>query len=66
MEAGDVIFVLSQKPHENFQRKGNDLFTEISIPLIEALCGFQIAITHLDNKQILVKKKKKKFFFYHI
>ncbi|ONM19663.1 DnaJ 2 [Zea mays] len=36
-------------------RKGDDLFYEHTLTLIESLCGFQFVLTHLDNRQLLIK-----------
>lgn len=52
---GDIVFVLQAKEHPKFKRKGDDLFVEHSLNLTEALCGFQFVLTHLDNRQLLVK-----------
>ena len=50
---GDVIFILSQSPHKNFTRKGNDLAMRLEINLEEAtLSGFQRTITHLDGRKV--------------
>eukprot|EP00448_Togula_jolla_P005582 CAMPEP_0170598028 /NCGR_PEP_ID=MMETSP0224-20130122/16024_1 /TAXON_ID=285029 /ORGANISM="Togula jolla, Strain CCCM 725" /LENGTH=508 /DNA_ID=CAMNT_0010922543 /DNA_START=71 /DNA_END=1597 /DNA_ORIENTATION=+ len=54
-DAGDVVFVLKQQEHETFKRKGADLFIERNISLVEALCGFEIEITHLDGRKLLIK-----------
>merc|ERR1719487_1790799 len=48
-DAGDVIFVLKQQEHAVFKRKGADLFVEKEISLVEALCGFQMELKHLDD-----------------
>ncbi|RZC60969.1 hypothetical protein C5167_022730, partial [Papaver somniferum] len=37
---GDIVFVLAQKDHPKFKRKGDDLFVENTLSLTEALCGF--------------------------
>merc|ERR1719389_1492374 len=50
MDTGDVIFVLKQQPHALFKRRGADLFIEREISLVEALCGFEMDITHLDGR----------------
>lgn len=52
---GDIVFVLQQKDHAKFKRKGDDLFVEHSLSLSEALCGYQFIITHLDGRQLLIK-----------
>ncbi|RXI04904.1 hypothetical protein DVH24_039178 [Malus domestica] len=52
---GDIVFVIQQKEHPKFKRKGEDLFIEHTLPLTEALCGFQFVLTHLDGRQLLIK-----------
>eukprot|EP00897_Mesotaenium_endlicherianum_P000591 jgi/Mesen1/10532/ME000083S10039 len=52
---GDIVFVLQQKEHARFKRKGDDLFMEHTLSLTEALCGFQFPVEHLDKRQLLVK-----------
>ncbi|THU61816.1 hypothetical protein C4D60_Mb07t27250 [Musa balbisiana] len=52
---GDIVFVLQQKDHPKFKRKGDDLFYEHTLSLTEALCSFQFVLTHLDNRKLLIK-----------
>ena len=52
---GDIVFVLQQKEHPKFKRKGDDLFVEHTLSLVESLCGFQFILTHLDGRQLLIK-----------
>ncbi|KAK6138163.1 hypothetical protein DH2020_028099 [Rehmannia glutinosa] len=54
---GDIVFVLQQKEHPKFKRKGDDLFVEHSLSLTEALCGFQFILSHLDGRQLLIKSQ---------
>ncbi|TFY60811.1 hypothetical protein EVG20_g7283 [Dentipellis fragilis] len=55
LPAGDVIFVLKAKPHDSFERSGNDLLTTAKITLSEALLGFsRILINHLDGRGVQV------------
>jgi len=56
-EAGDVVFVLQEQPHSEFQRKGDDLFIKRSISLTEALCGFEMELTHLDGRKLIIKSE---------
>jgi len=55
MITGDIVFVLQLKEHPKFKRKYDDLFVEHTLSLTEALCGFQFVLTHLDNRQLLIK-----------
>lgn len=54
---GDVVFVIQQKDHPKFKRKGDDLFLEHTLSLTEALCGFQYIVTHLDGRQLLIRSE---------
>lgn len=47
--AGDLIFVVQEKPHELFTRKGADLFIKRNVSLAEALIGFEFKLKHLDG-----------------
>jgi len=54
IEAGDVHFVLRQKPHECFQRKGDDLMMPMEIDLVDALCGLRRMVTTLDDRRLII------------
>lgn len=54
-DAGDVIFVLKEKPHDVFKRHGADLYLEKKISLLEALCGFTMEVTKLDGRTLVIK-----------
>mmetsp|Transcript_138165 Transcript_138165/g.240346 ORF Transcript_138165/g.240346 Transcript_138165/m.240346 type:complete len:511 (+) Transcript_138165:55-1587(+) len=54
-DAGDVVFTLKQQEHAEFKRRGADLFIERDISLVEALCGFEIELKHLDGRKLLIK-----------
>lgn len=49
---GDVVFVVDERPHEKFQRKGNDLVYECEVDLLTALAGGDIAIKHVSGEYI--------------
>jgi hypothetical protein len=53
-DPGDVIVVLQQQEHDTFQRNGDDLIMKHKINLVESLCGFQLSITHLDGRKVLL------------
>eukprot|EP00978_Attheya_sp_CCMP212_P028413 scaffold98007_cov38-Attheya_sp.AAC.2 len=50
----DVTFILAQRPHAMFTRKGHDLAMELTVTLGEALCGFSHTIPHLDGKPLVL------------
>jgi len=52
---GDIIVVLQQKEHPLFKRDGDDLYMEQELTLHEALCGYELRITHLDGRILRVK-----------
>merc|ERR1712048_169516 len=54
-DTGDVVFVLKEQEHPDFKRKGADLYIERTISLVEALCGFELEVTHLDGRRLLIK-----------
>merc|ERR1711957_1093997 len=54
-DTGDVVFVCKEQEHAMFKRKGADLFIERDISLVEALCGFELELTHLDGRKLLIK-----------
>lgn len=45
-----MIFVVQEKAHELFTRKGTDLFLKKKITLVEALIGFEFQLKHLDGQ----------------
>jgi len=57
-DPGDVIIEIRIKKHELFERSGADLTMKADISLLEALTGFQLLITHLDGRKVLINSKK--------
>uniref|UniRef100_A0A6U4Y5A6 J domain-containing protein n=2 Tax=Hemiselmis andersenii TaxID=464988 RepID=A0A6U4Y5A6_HEMAN len=53
-QPGDIVFVIAQKEHAKFMRKGDDLLMTQKIMLSEALCGTKFVIEQLDGRQLLV------------
>ena len=54
-EAGDVVIVIEEKPHDRFKRQENDLIVEVEIDLLTALAGGQFSIKHLDDRALIVQ-----------
>lgn len=57
MEAGHVNFVIQEKDHSLFKRKGADLLVTKTLSLKEALCGFTWKISHLDGRQVVIQSR---------
>jgi DnaJ family protein A protein 2 len=52
---GDVILVIATKEHATFKRVNIDLIFQKKISLVDALCGVQFNIKHLDGRILAVK-----------
>ena len=50
---GTVYLVVSVQPHANFQRKGRDLYTEVEVPLEDAILGGETTVPTLRGKVTL-------------
>ena len=50
----DMIFVLAQRRHATFSRRGHDLAIDVTISLREALCGFRRSFIHLDGRTVVI------------
>ena len=40
--------------HERFQRRGDDLYTNVTVALVDALNGFEMDVDHLDGHKVEV------------
>ena len=56
-DAGDVVFVVQEEPHNRFTRKGVDLYVKHKITIGEALCGWALVLEHLDGRKLLIKSR---------
>ncbi|CAA7403575.1 unnamed protein product [Spirodela intermedia] len=52
---GNLVFVLQLADHPVFKREFSDLYVELKISLRDALCGFKIALKHLDGRRLLIE-----------
>jgi DnaJ-class molecular chaperone len=51
---GDLFLVISIRPDQTFERKGDDLTTDISVDLTTAMLGGEALVTTPDGKQLLL------------
>jgi len=54
---GDVLFIVQEREHEVFKRKGADLVLTMNLTLSESLCGFTRTITHMDGRVLRIDSK---------
>lgn len=57
IEPGNINFVIQEKEHPVFKRKGADLLVVKTLSLQEALCGFEWKIEHLDGRDLVVRSR---------
>ncbi|MCH7836311.1 MAG: DnaJ domain-containing protein [Chloroflexi bacterium] len=52
---GDLYIVVRVRPHSRFERKGDDLTTEIDVLLEDAVLGGEVEVPTLSGKQVALK-----------
>jgi DnaJ-class molecular chaperone len=52
-QRGDLYLVVSVRPHARFERKGDDLHTDVEVPLTAAVLGGEVEVQALDRKVAL-------------
>uniref|UniRef100_T1IYX8 J domain-containing protein n=1 Tax=Strigamia maritima TaxID=126957 RepID=T1IYX8_STRMM len=57
-EPGDLHFKIRTLPHPRFERRGDDLYTNVTISLSDALTGFEMELDHLDKHKVKVNRDK--------
>ena len=51
--SGDLYLVVSVKPHRRFERRGDDLYEEVAVPLTVAVLGGEVQVPTLKGKLAL-------------
>ncbi|XP_033228301.1 dnaJ homolog shv [Belonocnema kinseyi] len=57
-DPGDLILRIRTQPHSVFERINDDLYTNVTISLQDALIGFTVDITHLDGHKVTLTRDK--------
>jgi len=55
-EPGDLRVVLRLQPHQVFERRGADLYTNLTISLEDAMTGFSTSVKHLDGHSVQIER----------
>jgi len=57
-EPGDLVLQIRTRPHAKFERRGDDLYTNVTISLVDALSGFEMDLEHLDGHKVHLSREK--------
>jgi len=57
-DPGDLKFRIRMQKHNRFERRGDDLYTNVTISLQDALSGFEMDIPHLDGHMVRIVRDK--------
>ncbi|MGH2587244.1 MAG: DnaJ C-terminal domain-containing protein [Dehalococcoidia bacterium] len=52
---GDMILLVTVRPHDRFERKGADLYVDAPVPLYEALLGGEVEVSTLKGTKLKLK-----------
>jgi molecular chaperone DnaJ len=52
---GDLMLLVTVRPHERFERRGDDLYTEVPVPLYDALLGGEVGVPTLKGTTLRLK-----------
>lgn len=57
-EPGDLKVRIRTQAHSIFERRGDDLYANVTISLTDALNGFEMDINHLDGHKVHLTRDK--------
>lgn len=57
-EPGDLIIKIETAAHPVYERRGDDLYANVTISLQDALVGFKLELAHLDGHIVEVQREK--------
>jgi molecular chaperone DnaJ len=52
---GDLLVFVMEKPHDKFERNGNDLYFTLEVPVIDGILGCDVEVTTIDGKTLNAK-----------
>jgi DnaJ-class molecular chaperone len=52
---GDMILLITVRPHDRFERKGADLYVDVPVPLTDAVLGGEVEVPTLKGTRLRLK-----------
>jgi DnaJ-class molecular chaperone len=52
---GDLVVLIKEIQHKDFQRINNDLIYNLKITLVQSICGFEFVIKGIDSQKLIIK-----------
>jgi DnaJ-class molecular chaperone len=52
---GDMILLVTVRPHPRFERKGADLYVDVEVPLYDAILGGEVGVPTLKGTKLQLK-----------
>jgi len=52
---GDIVFTLTTRPHDTYERRGDDLMTTVPVTLLDAMEGVRTSVTTLDGRSLPIE-----------
>ncbi|HWO94670.1 MAG TPA: DnaJ C-terminal domain-containing protein, partial [Dehalococcoidia bacterium] len=51
---GDLYLVVTVTPHARFERRGDDLLTDVDVPLVDAVLGGEVEVPTIKGKRVML------------
>ena len=52
---GDLFVLIAEKPHDLYEREGDNLIFAIEVPVIDAMLGCEVTVPTIDGKKLTAK-----------
>lgn len=52
---GNLIVAIKEQPHPVFTRRGNDLYFDLQVPIVDAILGGERTVETIDKKKLSIK-----------
>lgn len=53
--SGDLYLVVTVQPHQRFERKGDDLYVDVDVPVLDAILGGEVEVPTIEGKKVMLR-----------